>query len=120
MMRTMLKSKISYALVTEAQLHYKGSITIDEDLMEAADIVEHEQVSVLNMNNGNRFDTYAIKGKRQSGVICLNGPAARLGCVGDRVVILTYALYGNDELKKFKTTLVELNERNKIKNTRLA
>jgi aspartate 1-decarboxylase len=120
MMRTMLKSKISYPKVTEAKLHYKGSITIDETLMTAADIREHEQVSVLNMHNGARFNTYAIKGKKGSGVICLNGPAARLGHKGDTVVILTYAAYNDAELKGFKSILVEVDERNKIKNTRLA
>lgn len=120
MLRTMLKSKISYPIVTQAQLHYKGSITIDEILMIAADIREHEQVSVLNINNGARFDTYAIKGKKGSGVICLNGPAARLGCKGDAVVILTYAAYDDTELKGFKSILVEVDGRNKIKHTRLA
>ena len=120
MVRTMLKSKISYPKVTESKLHYKGSITLDEKLMAAADILEHEQVAVLNMNNGRRFDTYAIKGKRGSGVVCLNGPAARLGCVGDTLVILTYAAYDAKELKNFRSILVEVDERNKIKNTRLA
>ena len=88
--------------------------------MAAADIREHEQVSVLNMNNGTRFDTYAIKGKKGSGVICLNGPAARLGHKGDTIVILTYAAYDESELKSFKSILVEVDGRNKIKNTRLA
>lgn len=120
MMRSMLKSKISYPLVTEAQLHYKGSITIDEKLMEASNILEHEQVTVLNMNNGTRLETYAIKGKAGSGIICLNGPAARMGYKGDPLVILTYSLYDDDELKNFKTILVEVDERNKIKSTRLA
>jgi len=120
MMRHMLKSKISYPVVTDAQLHYKGSITIDSLLMEAANILEHEQVTVLNMNNGVRLETYAIKGKPGSGVICLNGPAARMGYKGDPIVILTYAIYSGDELKKFKSVLVEVDEHNKIKNTRLA
>jgi aspartate 1-decarboxylase len=120
MMRSMLKSKISYPLITQAQLHYKGSITIDSKLMEAANILEHEQVSVLNMNNGTRLETYAIKGKPGSGIICLNGPAARMGYKGDPIVILTYATYDESELKNFKSLLVEVDGNNKIKNTRLA
>ena len=120
MTRVMLKSKISYPTITDAQLHYKGSITIDVDLMEKADILEYEQVTVLNMNNGVRLETYAIKGESGSGVICLNGPSARLGYKGDKIVIMTYSSYDKEELKNFKPVLVEVDERNKIKNTRLA
>ncbi len=117
MLRIALKSKIYYATVTEAQLYYKGSITIDEELMERADIVEGEKVEVLNLNNGSRIETYAIKGKKRSGVICLNGPAARTGFVGDKIIILSYGMFDERELKSFKPKFVELDERNKIKNT---
>ncbi|MCP4652499.1 MAG: aspartate 1-decarboxylase [Candidatus Omnitrophica bacterium] len=120
MMRTMLKSKLSYATIIDAHLYYKGSITIDENLMEAADLREHEKVSVLNLNNGARLKTYVIKGKRNSGMICLNGPAARLGCKGDKVIVLSYGLYNEEELKSFKTTFVEVDEKNNVKNTHLA
>jgi aspartate 1-decarboxylase len=120
MMRIMLKSKISYATITQAELYYKGSITIDETLMKAACLYENEKVEVLNLNNGNRFETYCIKGKAKSGVICLNGPAARMGFKGDKLIILSYALYSEDEIKKLKSVIVELNERNRVKNTHLA
>jgi aspartate 1-decarboxylase len=86
-----VKSKIHKVTVTEANLQYVGSITIDESLMEAANIIEHEKVQVININNGERLDTYVIKGKRNSGVICLNGPAARKASVGDVVIIISYA-----------------------------
>ncbi len=117
MLRVVLKSKIYYATVTEAQLYYKGSITIDEELMKAADIVEGEKVEVLNLNNGSRIETYAIKGEKRSGVICLNGPAARTGFVGDKIIILSYGIFDEGQLKNFKPKFVELDERNKIKNT---
>ena len=92
MMRTMLKSKVFYATVTEMELHYKGSITIDEEILLAGDLLEHEKVQVLNLNNGKRFETYIIKGRAGSGVICLNGPAARLGIKGDKVIVLSYGI----------------------------
>src|ERR1700740_231187 len=85
------KSKIHRAVITEANLNYVGSITIDEDLMEAANIIENEKVQVVNVNNGERLETYVIKGKRGSGICCLNGPAARKGAVGDIVIIISYA-----------------------------
>jgi len=119
MTRVMLKSKIFYANVTEAQLYYKGSITIDEEILEAADLMEHERVDVLNVNNGARIQTYAIKGKRGSGVICLNGPAARSGAIGDRIVIVSYGLYSADELSRYKVNFVELGAKNEITNTYL-
>lgn len=119
MLRTMLKSKIHYATVTEAELYYKGSITIDQDLMEASDILEGEKVEVLNLNTGSRIETYAIKGKRGSGIICLNGPAARMGCKGDKVIVLSYALYKDKEIDSRLVKLVELDEQNKITNTPL-
>jgi aspartate 1-decarboxylase len=116
MFRTILKSKIHKAVVTEANLQYEGSITIDSNLMKAADIKEFEKVEVLNLNSGSRIETYAIKGKPGSGVICLNGAAARGACAGDVVIILTYLLIeeGRDLLAKPK--IVKLNGRNRIKN----
>jgi len=119
MLRIMLKSKIYYATITDTQLYYKGSITIDEKIMKEADLLEGEKVEVLNLNNGNRLETYVIKGKRK-GVICLNGPAARLGVKNDKIIILSYALYNEEELKRLKVKFVELDERNKIKNSYLA
>lgn len=111
---SVFKSKIHRATVTEANLNYEGSVTIDADLMEAADILPHEQVQVLNVNNGERFDTYAIRGQRGSGVICLNGPAARLAHVGDLVIILTYAWMERDELERHTPRIVMVDERNRI------
>ncbi|HEY8389310.1 MAG TPA: aspartate 1-decarboxylase, partial [Parasegetibacter sp.] len=89
-----------------ANLHYVGSLTLDEDLMDAANMIENEKVQVVNVNNGSRLETYLIKGKRGSGVVCLNGPAARMGAVGDPVVIITYANMDFEEAKKFKPWLV--------------
>ena len=111
---TAFKSKIHRAKVTEANLNYEGSVTIDSDLMDAADILPHEQVQVLNVNNGERFDTYAIRGQKGSGVICLNGPAARLAHVGDLVIILTYAEMEPEELRKHTPKVVMVDERNRI------
>jgi len=101
-----LKSKIHRVTVTEADLNYVGSITIDEDLMEAANLIEFEKVSVVDINNGERFDTYVIKGGRGTGVICLNGPAARKVVVGDIVIILSYAMMNFEDAKSFKPSLV--------------
>lgn len=109
------KSKIHRATVTEADLNYEGSVTIDADLMDAADILPHEQVQILNVNNGERFDTYAIRGGRGSGVVCLNGPAARLAHVGDTVIILTYAVMEREELLRHVPTVVYVDERNRIR-----
>lgn len=108
-----LKSKIHRAVVTEANLNYVGSITIDEDLMEAANIIENEKVQVVNINNGERLETYVIKGKRNSGVCCLNGPAARKVAVGDIVIIISYALMDFEEAKVFKPTIIFPKEGNK-------
>jgi aspartate 1-decarboxylase len=116
MMRIILKSKIHRASVTEANLQYQGSITIDSDLMKAADILEHEKVEVLNLHNGHRLETYAIKGKAGSGVICLNGPAARGACVGDLVIILSYVLVEDKEAQNIQPKVVGVDERNRIKN----
>lgn len=101
-----LKSKIHKVTITQADLNYIGSITIDEALMEAANLIENEKVHVLNVNNGERIETYVIKGERNSGMICLNGPAARKAAVGDVVIILSYAVMSFEEAKKFKPSLI--------------
>ena len=101
-----LKSKIHRVTVTESNLNYVGSVTIDEALMEAASLIEFEKVTIVNINNGKRFETYVIKGERDTGVICLNGPAARLVAVGDVIIIMSYALMDFEEAKKFKPFLV--------------
>lgn len=101
-----VKSKIHKVKITEANLQYVGSITIDEDLMEAADILENEKVQVVNLNNGERLETYVIKGERASGSICLNGPAARKAAVGDVVIIISYASMDYEEAKSFKPRLI--------------
>ena len=109
-----LKSKIHRAVITEANLNYVGSITIDEHLMDAANIIENEKVQVVNVNNGERLETYVIRGKRGSGICCLNGPAARKGMVGDIVVVISYASMDFDEAKKFKPWIVFPKEGNKL------
>jgi aspartate 1-decarboxylase len=101
-----LKSKIHRVTITQAELDYIGSITIDEDIMDAANMIEGEQVHVVNVNNGERLVTYVIKGARKSGTICLNGPAARKGMVGDVVIVISYASMDFEEAKKFKPTVV--------------
>ena len=115
MLRTMLKSKIHRARVTEANLHYEGSITIDSKLMKAADILENEKVEVLNLNSGQRLETYAILGKAGSGVICLNGAAARGACKGDQVIILSYISVSDEEAKKLKQRIIRVDGENRIK-----
>ncbi|MDD2380854.1 MAG: aspartate 1-decarboxylase [Mariniphaga sp.] len=100
------KSKIHKVTVTEANLQYVGSITIDETLMEAANLIENEKVQVININNGERLDTYVIKGVRNSGIICLNGPAARKAAVGDVVIIISYALMDFEVAKRFKPAII--------------
>lgn len=109
-----LKSKIHRAVITEANLNYVGSLTIDEDLMEAANMIENEKIQVVNVNNGERIETYIIKGKRGSGVICLNGPAARRGAVGDVVVVISYASMDFEKAKTFKPTVVFPKEGNRL------
>jgi len=101
-----LKSKIHRVKITQAELHYVGSITIDEKLMDAANLIEGEKVQVVNINNGERLETYVIKGERNSGIICLNGPAARKAQVGDVVIVISYASMELEEAKKFKPTLI--------------
>lgn len=115
MLRTILKSKIHRVRVTEANLYYEGSITIDASIMKAADIIENEKVEVLNMNNGHRLETYAISGKADSGVICLNGPAARGACVGDEIIIVCYILAEDKEAKNIKPKIVKVDGKNRIK-----
>ncbi|MCE7933431.1 MAG: aspartate 1-decarboxylase [Chlorobi bacterium CHB2] len=114
MTRFMFKSKIHRAVITQAELYYQGSLTIDEELMEAADLLPYEKVSVVNVNNGERFETYVITGERGSGVICLNGAAARRGTVGDEVIIISYASMSNEEAKTFKPTIIMVDKRNHI------
>ena len=115
MLRTMLKSKIHRARVTEANLYYEGSITIDSALMEATDILPGEKVEVFNLNNGIRLETYAIEGKKNSGVMCLNGAAARGACVGDEIIIVAYVLVDNSDAPSVKPKIITMNERNRIK-----
>jgi len=110
-----VKSKIHRATVTEANIDYVGSITVDEDLMDASNLIANEKVQVLNLNNGERLETYVIKGKRNSGVICLNGPAARKVLVGDEVIVISYAQMEFEEAKKFTPSLVFPDKNNRIK-----
>ncbi|MEY4286875.1 MAG: hypothetical protein RL511_961 [Bacteroidota bacterium] len=109
-----LKSKIHRVRVTQADLNYIGSITIDEDLMEAANLIEGERVQIVNINNGERFETYVIKGERQSGMICLNGPAARKVAINDIIIIIGYAMLDFEEAKSFKPSLVFPNEQTNL------
>ncbi len=113
--REMCKSKIHGAIVTQTELYYEGSITIDEELLEAAEILPYEKVQVVNLNNGARFETYTIPSERGSGTICLNGPAARLGVVGDQVIIISYAQYPDEIAVNHKPKVVILDKNNKIK-----
>ena len=115
MLRYMCKSKIHRAVVTQANLKYMGSITIDSRLLKEARILPNERVQVLNLNNGTRLETYVMKGKAGSGVICLNGPAAHLGAVGDEIIIVSYGLFKEEELKKFNPKVIFVNKKNKIK-----
>ena len=109
-----LKSKIHRAVITEANLNYVGSLTLDEDLMNAANLIEYEKIQIVNVNNGSRIETYLIKGKKGSGVCCLNGPAARKGAVGDIVIIISYAALDFEEAKTFKPRVVFPKEGNKL------
>jgi aspartate 1-decarboxylase len=114
MQRTMLKSKIHRATVTDCDLHYVGSITIDPDLLEAADMLEFEQVAVVDINNGARFETYTIAGERGSGEIKVNGAAARLVHRGDTVIVISYATYDPDELSNYHPRVVHVGAENEI------
>ena len=110
----LLKSKIHRAKITQAELHYVGSITIDEALMEAANLIEHEKVQVVNINNGERLETYVIKGERNSGVICMNGPAARKAQVGDLVIVISCCSMEFEEAKKYKPVSIYPDENNRL------
>ena len=114
MRRTMLKSKIHRATVTGSDLHYVGSITVDADLLEAADVLEHEMVHVLDIDNGARFETYTIAGERGSGEVTINGAAARLVHTGDRVIVVSYAEYEEQELRDYEPRVVHVDEANRI------
>ncbi|HAH36587.1 MAG TPA: aspartate 1-decarboxylase [Algoriphagus sp.] len=109
-----MKSKIHRVKITQAELHYVGSITIDEDLMDAANLIENEKVQIVNVNNGERLETYVIKGERGSGQICLNGPAARKAAVGDIVIIISYAGMDFEEAKKFKPVVIFPDDQNRL------
>lgn len=110
----MMKSKLHRVTVTEANLNYIGSITIDEDLMDAAKLIENEKVQVLDVENGERIETYVIKGKRGSGMICMNGPASRRVSVGDTVIIISYASMDAEEAKTFQPTVIFPNKDNTL------
>jgi aspartate 1-decarboxylase len=110
----MLKSKIHRATITGSDLHYVGSITIDQELLDAADIREHEQVHVVDVDNGARFETYTISGERGSGEICVNGAAARLVHKGDTIIVISYAEYSDEELESYVPRVVHLNKNNEI------
>ncbi|HEY6438139.1 MAG TPA: aspartate 1-decarboxylase [Ignavibacteriaceae bacterium] len=114
MQREMLKSKIHRVTVTQAELYYEGSITVDKDLLQAADIIPYEKVQVLNFNNGSRLDTYTIEGEAGSGIICLNGPAARFSSVGDEIIIVSYFHLPDQDAKKHKPKVVLVDKKNKI------
>jgi len=116
--RTMLKSKIHRARVTDCNIDYEGSVTIDSDLLKAADIFPYERVEILNVNNGARFSTYAIEGNPGSGDVCLNGAAARLACVDDVVIILTYQEVPSEEAGQVKPRMVYVDRQNRIQSTR--
>jgi aspartate 1-decarboxylase len=109
-----LKSKIHRVKITQAELHYVGSITIDEDILDAANMIENEKVAIVNINNGERLETYVIKGERGSGMVCLNGPAARKAQVGDIVIIISYASMDFEEAKQYKPVIVFPDDHNKL------
>jgi aspartate 1-decarboxylase len=118
MQRTMLKSKIHRVTVTHSELNYEGSCAIDDDLLEAADIHEYEQIQIYNVTNGERFTTYAIRAERGTGIISVNGAAARLAAAGDILIIASYSIYDEVELQSFKPDLVYVDGQNKIKRQR--
>lgn len=109
-----LKSKIHRVKITQSELHYVGSITIDPDLMEAANLIENEKVEILNINNGERLETYVIKGDRGTGQVCLNGPAARKAQIGDLIIIISYASIDFEEAKKFKPVIIFPDSENRL------
>ena len=110
----LLKSKIHSATVTESNLNYEGSLTLDATLMEAANLLAGERVQVLNLNNGSRIETYIIAGKRDSGIVCLNGPAARKGLVGDKVHVLSYGICAQEEAAQYRALVLHVDDNNRI------
>ncbi len=114
MLRTLCKSKIHRGVLTGADLHYEGSLTLDRDLMDAADLMPYERVQVVNVNTGSRLETYVIEGERGTGTIQLNGAAARLGAAGDHVIVMSYAAYDESELDGFAPRIVFVDERNRV------
>ena len=118
MQRMMLKSKLHRVTVTHSELHYEGSCAIDQDLLDAADIREYQQIDIYNVNNGERFTTYAISAERGSGIISVNGAAARKAAPGDLLIIATYAMYEESELAKFEPDLIYVDSRNRMMNQR--
>jgi aspartate 1-decarboxylase len=114
MQRHMMKSKIHRATITAADLHYEGSLTLDQDLLDAADLLEHEEIQVVNVNNGARFTTYVIPGPRGSGAVQLNGAAARLGLPGDLVILIAYATIDDADARRFTPRVVFVDEQNRI------
>ena len=114
MLRCMLRAKIHMATVTESNLEYEGSITIDENILSESGILPYEQVMISNMNNGERFETYVIPGKKGSGEICLNGPTARKGVVGDKVIIFCYGYFEDARMKKFRPAIIKLGPDNTV------
>ena len=118
MQRMMLKSKLHRVTVTHSELHYEGSCAIDQDLLDAADIREYQQIDIYNVNNGERFTTYAISAERASGITSVNGAAARKASPGDLLIIATYAIYDEAELAKFEPDLVYVDSRNRMMNQR--
>lgn len=118
MLRQLLKTKIHRATITESELDYEGSITIDEALIETAGMHPYEQVMVSNLNNGERFVTYVLAGPRGSGTVCLNGPTARKGEVGDQVIIFCYAHYGEEEMADYQPRIVKVDKKNQVESVR--
>lgn len=115
MIRVLMKSKIHGAKITEANLHYTGSITIDKKLMQAANICPFERVQIVNIHNGTRVETYVLEGQPGSGTICMNGAAARWAAVGDKVIIISYALLTEKEIKKHRPSVLFVDDRNRVK-----
>ncbi len=114
MLRCMLRAKIHMATVTDSNINYEGSLTVDETILNAVGIKPYEQVMVSNLNNGERFETYVIPGGKNSGVICLNGPTARKGALGDKIIVFCYEYYTEEELKDFSPRIVRLDEKNRV------
>ncbi len=114
----MLKSKVHRATVTQTELQYEGSLTLDKRLMDAADLLHHERVMVYNIHNGERFDTYIIEGEPDTGIVCINGAAARKACVGDLIIIAAYGLYDDAELERASSKIILLDEKNRIRSVK--